>query len=169
MTFKYFKKIPALLICMMMALLVNVTVNAMPYSTDAELYDRIDQETVIQLTDDDNSGSVDQTVLDNKRADAAELIDTHLRGRYTVPVDPAPKILANIEADLLVYQLYTRRPNYEIPESIKDSKKDALKLLMDINTGKVLLEDQPDIAEGALVTNKKSTDRLFGDDTLSRF
>jgi phage gp36-like protein len=162
-------KIAVLFTMLVISLLLNVNANAMPYSTDAELYDRIDQETVIQLTDDDNSGAPAQSVLDNKRADASELIDTHLRGRYTVPVDPAPKILANIEADLLVHGLYTRRPNYEIPESVTQSKKDALRLLMDINTGKLLLEDQPDIAESALVTNKKPTDRLFGDDTLSRF
>ncbi|WP_020403744.1 gp436 family protein [Gracilimonas tropica] len=145
------------------------TPTTMAYSTDADLYDRIDQEMVIQLTDDDNSGSVDQTVLDNKRADASEVINTYLRGKYEVPLDPAPKILTNIEADLLVHSLYARRANYEIPDSVKESKKDALDLLMKINQGKILLEDQPDVASGSLVTNKSSTDRLFPDDTLKQF
>lgn len=141
----------------------------MAYSTDTDLYDRIDQEMVIQLTDDANAGEVDETKLDNLRADCSELINTYLRGRYTVPVDPAPEILVNIEADLLVHKLYQRRSGYEIPDSISDSKKDAMELLKQINLGKVLLEDQPDIAEAAIRTNKKSTDRMFPDDTLKSF
>lgn len=150
-------------------MLFTVTAPAMSYSTDTDLYDKMDADLVIQLTDDDNSGTVDQTKLDNLRSDASELINTHLRGRYSVPVDPAPEILVNIERDLLIYKLYTRRPNYELPESVKEDKKDAMRLLMDINKGVVLLEDQPDIAESNLITNKTDSDRFFGDDTLSKF
>ena len=147
----------------------TLQISAMPYSTDADLYDRIDQEMVVQLTDDANAGEVDQTKLDNLRSDCSELINTYLRGRYTVPVDPAPEILVNIEADLLVHKLYQRRSGYEIPDSISDSKKDAMELLKQINLGKVLLEEQPDISAGQIQTNKKSTDRLFTDDRLKRY
>lgn len=153
----------ALMICAV------TTPTTMAYSTDTDLYDRIDQEMVIQLTDDANAGEVDQAKLDNLRADCSELINTYLRGRYTVPVDPAPEILVNIESDLLVHKLYQRRPGYEIPDSISDSKKDAMELLKQINLGKVLLEDQPDIAEGAIQINKKASDRIFPDDTLNSF
>lgn len=139
------------------------------YGNDADLYDRIDQETVIQLTDDENTGEVDQTKLDNLRGDVAEMINTYLRGRYTVPVDPVPAVLANIENDLLVHKLYTRRANYDIPKSVAELKKDALKLLDGINKGAVLLEDQPDIAEGAIQSNKTDDDRIFPDSKLDYF
>jgi len=141
----------------------------MPYSTDNDLYDRMDENLVIQLTDDTGTGQINQTKLDALRDDCSELINTYLRGRYEVPLDPGPKILTIIEADLLVYKLYTRRADYEIPDSVKDQQKNAMKTLNDINRGNIKLEDQPDVGEGQYVSNKKSTDRLFSDDTLKSF
>jgi len=141
----------------------------MPYSTDTDLYDRIDPALVIQLTDDAGDGVVNQTKLDALRADCHELINTHLRGRYTVPLNPAPEILTIIEADLLVYKVYSRRGDYEIPESVVKADQKAMAMLKDINRGTIKLEDQPDVGEASIVTNKKKSDRIFSDDNLESF
>lgn len=141
----------------------------MPYSTDTDLYDRIDPALVIQLTDDAGDGAVNQTKLDALRADCHELINTHLRGRYTVPLNPAPEILTIIEADLLVYKVYSRRGDYEIPESVVKADQKAMAMLKDINRGTIKLEDQPDVGEASIVTNKKKSDRIFSDDNLESF
>lgn len=142
---------------------------SMSYSTDTDLYDRIDPELVVHLTDDTGTGEVNQTKLDALRADCHELINTHLRGRYTVPLNPAPEILTIIEADLLVYKVYSRRGDYEIPESVVKADQKAMAMLKDINRGTIKLEDQPDVGEASIVTNKKKTDRIFSDDNLKSF
>lgn len=141
----------------------------MPYSTNTDLFDRMDEQLVIDLTDDAQTGEIDQTKVDNLRADCTELIHTYLRGRHTVPLDPAPDILVNIEADLLVHKVYTRRANYEIPDSVKELKKDALKHLQLISEGKIVLQDQPDAGEAKIVSNKSDTSRIFTDDILNSF
>ena len=156
---------------MLFAFLLTITFIAettMAYSTDADLYDRIDQGMVIQLTDDANAGVVDQGKVDNLRADCSELINTYLRGRYEVPLNPVPAILINIETDLLVNKLYSRRANYEIPESVKDAKKDAMVTLDKISKGFIQLEDQPDVGEAQIAINKTDSDRLFSDDVLNK-
>ncbi len=141
----------------------------MPYSTDTDLYDRMDADLVIQLTDDAGTGEVNQAKLDALRADCHELINTFLRGKYTVPLEPTPEILTIIEADLLVYKVYSRRGDYEIPDSVKSADQKAMAMLKDINRGTIKLEDQPDIAVGSIQTNKTASNRRFSDDTLSSF
>ncbi len=141
----------------------------MAYSTNADLYDRIDQELVIDLTDDAQTGSVDQTKIDNLRADVHELINSYLRGRHDVPVSPAPALLVTIEADLLVHKLYSRRANYEVPDTVLQLKHDAVKQLMDIAKGVIQLDSQPDVGEAKIVSNKTSASRIFDDDTLNSF
>lgn len=142
----------------------------MPYSTDTDLYDRVSSDLVIQLTDDANTGVVNDTILGNIRNDISELIDTYLRARYTVPVDPTPAILTNIEADLLAHKLYTRRPNYEIPDSIKELKNDAMATLNKLASGAIRLDDNtPDPGASQILTNKTSTDRIFPSDILDTY
>ena len=141
----------------------------MGYSTDADLYERMDQSLVIQLTDDDNTGSVDQTVLDDKRETCHELVNSYLRGRYPVPMAPAPAILADIEADLLVKKLYQRRPNMDIPEPVQDSYDEAMAQLKDISRGIIELEDVPSQGAESIKTNKTSSDRIFPGSRLDQY
>lgn len=153
-------------------LTVILTLMLMPlmaYSTNDDLYERMDEQLVVQLTDDANTGVVNQTVLEDKRSTCHELVNSYLRGQYTVPMDPAPKLLADVEADLLVDKLYSRRANMEKPESVKDQHEQAMKTLQKIATGIIKLEDQPDIQAGDIRTNKKSSDRKFTDSKLDQF
>lgn len=141
----------------------------MAYSTDDDLFERMDQELVVQLTDDDNTGSIDQTVLTDKRSTCAELVDSHLRGRYDLPMNNPPDLLADIEADLLVDKLYSRRANIEKPESVKADQKEAMKLLMAISKGDIELEDQQGPEGYSIQTNKDADDRKFPDSKWDRF
>lgn len=150
-------------------LLIIFILPLMAYSTNSDLYERMDEQLVIQLTDDDQTGTVDQTVLDDKRDTCEEIVNSHLRGRYDVPMDPAPKMLADIEADLLVDKLYSRRPNIDKPESVKDDAKQAMTLLRSITKGDIKLEDQKDLEAGSFKTNKTSDDRKFGPSTWDQY
>lgn len=141
----------------------------MAYSTNDDLFQRMDQQLVIELTDDTGTGAIDQTVLDAKRGTCTELVNSHLRGRYTVPMDPAPTILADVEADLLVDKLYSRRANIEKPDSVKEEAKKAMDILKAISRGDIELEDQPDTYAGAFKTNKKASDRKFPGSVLDQY
>lgn len=151
------------------ALLTLMIMPLMAYSTNDDLFERMDQQLVIQLTDDANTGNINQDVLDDKRATCHELVNSYLRGQYTVPMDPAPKLLADVEADLLVDKLYSRRANIEKPESVKDTFNQAMDTLHKIAKGVIKLEDQPDVQAGSFKTNKTAEDRKFGPSTWDDF
>lgn len=151
------------------AILTLMLLPLMAYSTNDDLYERMDEQLVVQLTDDANTGVVNESVLADKRDTCHELVNSYLRGQYTVPMDPAPKLLADVEADLLVDKLYSRRPNMQKPESVKDDYNAAMDTLKAIAKGTIQLEDQPDIQAGDIRTNKKSSDRKFTDSKLDQF
>ncbi|HDH51223.1 MAG TPA: DUF1320 domain-containing protein [Nitrospirae bacterium] len=143
----------------------------MAYCTLTEIKDRIPEENLIQLTDDDNRGIVDQGKVDAAILDADEVIDGYLRGRYTLPLSPVPALLNKISIDIAVFNLYSRKLEFEMAEVIKDRHKNALKLLTQIQSGTVTLGtasgETPE--PGQYKTNKTSDDKTFDKDTLDKY
>ena len=60
--------------------------------------------------DFDTPAAVKTEVVDGCIRYADELIDAHLRGRYTLPLAEIPTVLRDIAITLVRYRLYTRRP-----------------------------------------------------------
>ena len=110
----------------------------MPYCTLADILERIPEKGVIQLTDDDRIGVVDQVKVDAAIARADKEIDAWCGGRYTVPFAEPPAVIRELSADLAVYHLYSRKVD-KIPETRIDGQKNALRLLEKIGDGKVSL------------------------------
>ena len=128
-------------------------------------------QDLIELTDDNGAGVVDQSVVDKAVAAAGDLIDGYLRGRYTLPLDPVPGLLATLAADITLYRLYARKPRLTVPESLADKHKNALKILDGIQKGTVTLgagTPETDIPTGA-VSLVKASIRIFDDDTLDKY
>jgi len=105
-------------------------------------------------------------------ADAGELIDGYLRGRYTLPLDPVPGLLNTLAADIAVWRLYARRANIEPMEGVKERYKNALKLLEQIRNGLLSL------GAGAVTTTESASgtvnvstpgDRIFTRHTLGGY
>ncbi len=111
----------------------------MPYCTQPDIIGRISEETLIQLTDDDNLGVVDSALVELHAADAAELIDGYLRGRYTLPLETTPGIIKSLALDLTVYSLYSRRAEFETPKPVLERQQAALKILREIQSGVIAL------------------------------
>lgn len=107
------------------------------YCTQADI--EASEQDLIELTDDSNSGVIDQSIIDKAVTNAVELIDGYLRGRYTLPLDPVPGLLTTLAADITLYRLYARRTRLAIPESLSDRYKNALKVLDNIQKGMVAL------------------------------
>lgn len=109
----------------------------MAYSTDQDIYDRLGEDTVQRLTDDDSSGSVDTQVLADVRTKVFDRINVWLRRRYDLPIQDqgAQDVLAGLEVDILARRLYERRPTVEIPESVTVAAGDAWGLIKAISKG----------------------------------
>jgi len=81
----------------------------MAYSTLADITLQLDEDTLVQLTDDSDAGTVDETIVAKATEDADSEIDTHIGRKYTVPVSPVPAAVRKWSVDIAIYNLYARR------------------------------------------------------------
>lgn len=142
----------------------------MAYSDLTQLKKRISEAWIIQLTDDENTGAVNQARVDEAIAKADATIDSKCKARYAVPFNPIPDIISNLSADMAVYNLYARKVE-EIPKTRDDINTAAIKQLNDIRDGKDSIgESEADVPEaGGVQTNTSADDRMFTKETLGNF
>jgi len=141
----------------------------MAYATLTELLERLDEQTVILLSDDTLSGEVNSDAVERAFADADTEIDSYIGSRYAVPVNPVPALLQRLSLDLAIEGLYTRRPHVDTPEAVVRAAKNARALLAQIAANKA---DIPGIAEAdtcgttAAGASFVAGDRLFTRTTM---
>jgi phage gp36-like protein len=141
------------------------------YSTLADITDRIPEENLIQLTDDESLGAVNEARVSSAIGDADVLIDGYLRGRYPLPLDPVPALIKKLSIDIAVFNIYSRKLELEMPDAMSDRYKNAVKVLEHIQSGKISLgTSEGNTPEpGEYQTNKTSTDRMFPKTVLDGF
>lgn len=143
----------------------------MHYCTRADIGKAIPELTLIQLSNDDPTAELpNESVIEDSVRQAEELVDGYLRGRYDLPLDPVPSVLRDAVVYLARHWLYQRRPEGALPEAVKDSRKDTLKLLESIRDGVVTL-GMP-TGEAAPEPGKiraRARRQQFGDDFLGRY
>lgn len=147
----------------------------MAYISQTDLLDELGENVLVQLTDNDGDDQVDPVRIAKAIQYAKGVFDTYARNRYPIPV-PSTEMVKAINLDLAVFHLYKSRTS--IPEGIykvkEEAKKDAIKLLSDISTGKAALDvptaeetfDNPGTPSKVL-TNKSNT--KFSDEKLQGF
>lgn len=112
----------------------------MRYCTRADIGNAIPEITLIQLSNDDPAAQQpNENVIGDGMRQAEELVDGYLRGRYNMPLDPVPTVLRDAVVYLARHWLYQRRPEGMMPDPVKDSRKDTIKLLESIRDGVVTL------------------------------
>jgi phage gp36-like protein len=112
----------------------------MRYCTRADIGNAIPEMTLIQLSNDDPAAmSPNENVIEDGVRQAEELVDGYLRGRYNLPLDPIPTVLRDAVVYLARHWLYQRRPEGALPDAVKDSRKDTIKLLESVRDGVVTL------------------------------
>jgi phage gp36-like protein len=72
------------------------------------------------------------TVVQRAVNDAQNTIDSHIGGRYPLPIAPVPEILERLSCDLARFYLY----DDQVTETIQKRFDDAMKLLRDVRDGK---------------------------------
>lgn len=134
----------------------------MPYSVEADIIKALPEETIIELTDDEETREIHSPFVDEAISKADGEIDAYLVNRYTTPLAvPIPAIIRGLSVDISIYYLYKRRVE-EIPETRLVSYRDAVRTLRDIRDGKMPLPvTEEDEAE--------ASDIAFGSVTSSHF
>ncbi len=107
----------------------------MTYATAQDLIDRYGQSNLIQLTDREATGSIDQTVLGRALSDADAIIDGYIATRFAVPMSPVPAALIPIACALAYFNLHSEGA----PLAVANAKTDALVFLRDVASGKAAL------------------------------
>jgi len=140
----------------------------MPYCTQADILEQLDEAVLIQLTD--CSGlAINENRVSRAIKDADATIDSYCQGRYTVPLSPVPDKIRQVSVDIAIYNLYSRRAD-TAPDIRKDRHKEATRWLEKVNKGDIKLG-----AATPAATNTKDTviitsnDRIFDRDKMSGF
>ncbi len=143
------------------------------YCTLADLLEQVPERTLIQLTNEeldfDSPATVKAEVVDSCIRYADELIDAHLRGRYTLPLAEIPTVLRDIAITLVRYRLYTRRPEGAVPDTVKDDHKEARRQLEGLRDNKLTLglqSTQKDVPESGEIRARARRPTFGGRDGL---
>jgi phage gp36-like protein len=142
----------------------------MPYCTLEDIKSHIPEQNLIQLTDDENLGIINETRVNDAIDYADQLIGGYLRGRYTLPLDPVPGLVKKLSIDFSIFWLYSRRFELEMPEGMMNRYKNALKILEMIQRGTVSLGTAEGTTPepGEYKTNKTLNDRVFSKNVLEK-
>ena len=144
----------------------------MPYSTLNDIKAQLPERAIIQLTDDEGLGSVNQTRVDDAISKADAVIDSYCGGRYKVPVTPTPELLTTLSVDIAIYNLYARTVS-AMPEVRGERYRNSISQLKDIakglmSLGVATLPEPADQGSGA-ETNKAENTNVFSRDSLKGF
>lgn len=141
----------------------------MPYATLSDVKAQLSETELIQLTDDDNLGTVDEAVVTAAVADASEEIDGYVGSKYALPLAATPGILKKLCVDVAVYNLFARRHD-SIPDLRRDRYDNAVKFLMAVAAGKISLGmSDPGGSPPSSGVGFTGADQVMTSDKLGRF
>lgn len=107
------------------------------YATAEFMIGRFGQREAISLSDRERTGDVNPIVLSDALDEASAEIDTYLAGRYALPLDPQPKMLAGVCCDIARYRLCGGETS--MTDEIDKRYKAAIAFLKLVATGDVTL------------------------------
>lgn len=144
------------------------------YCTLDDLKKALPEAILIRLTDDAGTGAIDETKTSEALTSAAEEIDTYIGGRVKLPISGTPPpILGKINADIAIYNLYSRVKE-EIPQTRADRYKNAVRLLEKISKGEISIglqppPDPPGEGEYAGAGQVNARTKIFDVDTMAKY
>lgn len=140
----------------------------MAYCTKDDIQAILSDDTLAQLTDDQDLGAIDDAKVDEAIANADSMIDGYAASRYQIPFDPVPRLIHVIALDIAIYNLYSRREN--VPEIREKRYKAAVKLLDRLVDGKLTIGevDRP-VVESSGVIKASSRTKIFDETTLDKY
>jgi len=124
----------------------------MAYVTNADIEAWLGTQTVVELTDDAGTGSIDTAKLDEARLGAEGEANSYLATRYQVPVDVSSEpeveaVLKSFILDLVAGRLHSRRP--PMPADVVRRREEAVAWLQRVASGMVQLPSALAVRENA--------------------
>lgn len=141
----------------------------MSLATQQDMIDRIGEREVIALTDRDNTGGIDSSVL-TKALDSAESeISAYLAPKYALPFTVTPVIVRDFTCDVARYRLCGGEVTET--EEVRNRYKDAINFFMRVAKGEISLGMTVTNTEQATsgVVTLKANDRVFSSQALSDY
>ncbi|MBM9605966.1 gp436 family protein [Desulfopila inferna] len=137
----------------------------MSYATLADLKNKLDEETLIQLSDDADTGSVVNSVIDAALEAADVEIDSYLAAKYSLPLVEGVQILTHVAADIAIVNLYSRRNGP--PEHWQKKYDNHISFLEKVVAGEISLGASTPVAgdEAQVI----SSERIFSRDSLKGY
>ena len=141
----------------------------MPYCAKTDILEQIDEDILIQLTDDEDTASVDDDMVTRAIADADAEIDSYCGVRYPVPFSTVPDIIRKWSVEFAIYNLYARRKG--VSDDRKERYNNGIRFLRDVSKGVVSLgPDDPDSTPSdANAPQITSSDRIFSRSKMEGF
>lgn len=137
----------------------------MSYATTEDMEKRYGQKELVQLTDRENVGRLDESVLSEALADASAECDSYMAGRVVLPLTFVPPVLLRAVCDIARFRLYGVRA----PEEIRNRYKDAVSWLRDVASGKAVVQGAPVPSAPRSGINVAAPGEVFTADVLGRF
>ena len=140
------------------------------YATLDDLKAQLPADLLQQLTDDDDSGTIDAINIDTALETADVEIDSYLgesNKNYSLPLSPVPAIIKKQAVDIAIYNLYARLQGP--PDHWQTRYNNVIRFLSRVADDTISLgAGDPDTGEAdtAIVS---ASDRVFTRDTLKGF
>jgi phage gp36-like protein len=113
------------------------------YCTVDDIREQIGEVQLIQLTDDEGTGTVAEQRITRAIEDAGQEIDGYIGAGRRVPLSPVPAVIRKIATGIAAYNLYARRDL--VPEARLERYRSAVHFLEQVAAGKVSLgADDPE-------------------------
>lgn len=108
------------------------------YATLADMQATFQASDLVQLSDWDGTGELDQARIERAIAKAGTAIDGYVAAKYGDRSNlPIPALLREIACDMAFYYLHRAG----VPEEVKDRFKSAEAKLRDIGAGKIKIDE----------------------------
>lgn len=112
------------------------------YCTYEDIEADIGFNDLLQITDDNKVGVIDEDLVQTKIQNVENYINSYIQEHYDLPITSAAglSVLRKIAVALVVCDLYQRRLGLEYPESLVLRRQEAINDLMKIQKGIINLQ-----------------------------
>ena len=145
----------------------------MAYATQADLVPlRMTAKDLTELTDDDNTGTINTSLVSAVLEEASGRVESYCRNRYATPLQASDDV-QSLTIDIAVYLLFSRRRETNVGETVKTRFDQAIAFLKDIASSKASLDqpisDQPQTSMGGPQISAKDRHLAFSDRNIEGF
>jgi phage gp36-like protein len=143
------------------------------YATQADLVPlRMTAKDLTELTDDDNTGTINASLVSAVLEEASGRVESYCRNRYATPLQASDDV-QSLTLDIAVYLLFSRRRETNVGETVKTRFDQAIAFLKDIASSKASLDqpisDQPQTSMGGPQISAKDRHLAFSDRNIEGF